>query len=409
MSDDRSFVIIGAGLAGAEAADTLRAEGFAGRVVLLGEERVRPYDRVPLSKQYLRSEPGGHQLFVHDEDYYGAHDIELRLGTRAAAIDVDGQQVVLESGERLDYDQLLLTTGSLLRKLRLPGADLQGVHYLRRLSDADRLRDAITAAHRVVVVGAGFIGCEVAASARQLGKEVALVDVAPLPIEHALGREIGEFYRQVHADHGVDLHLGVGVSAFRGASTVEGVELSDGQVLAADVVVIGVGVQPRVELARSAGITVDNGIATDEHLATNVPGIFAAGDVANARHPVLGTGLRLEHWSAALEQGPVAARNMLGMEVVYDRVPFFFTDQYDVWMEYTGYAADGAELVIRGDLVAGEFIAFWLRDDRLIAGMNVNIKGVPDTIAALVASGEALDRAALADPSVDLAGLLPSK
>lgn len=409
MSDDRSFVIIGAGLAGAEAADTLRAEGFAGRVVLLGEERVRPYDRVPLSKQYLRSEPGGHQLFVHDEDYYGAHDIELRLGTRAAAIDVDGQQVVLESGERLDYDQLLLTTGSLLRKLRLPGADLQGVHYLRRLSDADRLRDAITAAHRVVVVGAGFIGCEVAASARQLGKEVALVDVAPLPIEHALGREIGEFYRQVHADHGVDLHLGVGVSAFRGASTVEGVELSDGQVLAADVVVIGVGVQPRVELARSAGITVDNGIATDEHLATNVPGIFAAGDVANARHPVLGTGLRLEHWSAALEQGPVAARNMLGMEVVYDRVPFFFTDQYDVWMEYTGYAADGAELVIRGDLVAGEFIAFWLRDDRLIAGMNVNITGVPDTIAALVASGEALDRAALADPSVDLAGLLPSK
>lgn len=409
MGDDRSFVIIGAGLAGARAADTLRAEGFDGRVVLVGEERVRPYDRVPLSKQYLRSEPGGHQLFVHPEDYYGDHDIDLRLGTRAASIDVGARQVVLESGERLDYDRLLLSTGASLRKLRLPGSELQGVHYLRRLGDADRLRDAFSPANRVVVVGAGFIGCEVAASARQLGKQVALVDVGRLPMERALGPEIAEFYRGVHADHAVELHLGVGVMEFRGGPVVEEVELGDGQVLAADVVVVGIGVQPRVDLARSAGITVDDGIVTDEHLATNVPGIFAAGDVANARHPFLGTGLRLEHWSSALEQGPVAARNMLGRGAAYDRVPFFFTDQYDVWMEYTGYAADRAELVVRGDLAAGEFIAFWLRDGRLIAGMNVNIKGVPDTIAALVASGRAFDPATLADPAVDLDGLLPAR
>lgn len=408
MSDERTFVIIGAGLTGARAADTLRAEGFTGRVVLLGEEPVRPYDRVPLSKQYLRSQPGGHQLFVHDQDYYAEHDIELRLDTRATSIDVTGQQVVLESGELLGYNRLLLATGSELRKLDLPGSDLPGVHYLRRMSDADSLRDAIATAKRIVVVGAGFIGCEVAASAREMGIEVALVGLADLPMERALGPETAAFYRDVHAAHGVELHLGVEVTAFRGGSAVEEVVLSDGQVLAADAVIVGIGVQPRVELASSAGITVDNGIATDEHLATNVPGIFAAGDVANALHPFLGSRLRLEHWSSALEQGPVAARNMLGITTVYDRVPFFFTDQYDVWMEYTGYAADGADVVFRGDPAAGEYIAFWLREGKLVAGMNVNIKGVPDTIAALVASGRTLDPAALADPDVDLASLLPT-
>ncbi|MEO7587541.1 MAG: FAD-dependent oxidoreductase [Arachnia sp.] len=408
MSDERSFVIIGAGLAGVRAADALRAEGFAGRVVLLGEEPVRPYDRVPLSKQYLRSEPGGHRLFVHDKCYYGEQDIELRLDTRAASIDVATQQVVLESAERIDYDRLLLATGSELRKLKVPGSELPGVHYLRRMTDADHLRDAITAAQRIVVVGAGFIGCEVAASARQMGVDVALVGVADLPMQRALGTQTAQFYRNVHAGHGVDMHLGVGVSAFRGGSAVEEVVLANGKVLAADAVLVGIGVQPRVELARSAGITLDNGIATDEHLATNVPGIFAAGDVANALHPFLGSRLRLEHWSSALEQGPVAARNMLGITTVYDRVPFFFTDQYDVWMEYTGYAADGADVVFRGDPATGSSIAFWLRDGKLVAGMNVNIKGVPDTIAALIASGQTLDPAALVDPKVDLASLLPT-
>ncbi len=408
MSDQRSFVIIGAGMAGVRAADTLRAKGFAGRVVLLGEEPVRPYDRVPLSKQYLRSESGGHRLFVHNEDYYGQHDIELRLDTRAASIDVARQQVVLESGEQINYDRLLLATGSELRKLDIPGSELPGVHYLRRMTDADHLRDAITASKRIVVVGAGFIGCEVAASARQMGIDVALVSLADLPMKRALGPETAQFYRNLHADHGVEMHLGVGVRAFNGGSTVQEVVLTNGKVLAADVVLVGIGVQPRVELARSAGITLENGIATDEHLATNVPGIFAAGDVANARHPFLGGRLRLEHWSSAHGQGPVAARNMLGITTVYDRVPFFFTDQYDVWMEYTGYAADGADVVFRGDPAAGEFIAFWLRDGKLVAGMNVNIKGVPDTIAALVASRQTLDPTALVDPDVDLASLLPT-
>lgn len=411
LSNSRSFVIIGAGMAGARAAASLRAEGFDGRVVLLGEEVVPPYDRVPLSKQYLRSEPGGHQLFVYDENFYAEHGIDLRLDTRAASIAVEDRCVVLESGERLDYDRLLLTTGAHLSRLRLPGSDLDGVHYLRRTRDADRLKDALTAADRVVIVGAGFIGCEVAASARQMGIEVAVVDVTELPMEHAVGPEIARFYRDVHADHGVDWHLRVGVEALRGGSRVEQVVLADGQVLAADAVVMGVGVQPRVELARAAGITLDNGILTDQYLATNISGIYAAGDVANAWHPFLGSHLRLEHWSSALEQGPVAARNMLGIATVYDRVPFFFTDQYDVWMEYTGYASAGAEVVFRGDPTSGEaaeFVAFWLRDGKLVAGMNINLKNVPDTIAALIASEARLDPAALADPDVDLASLLPT-
>lgn len=410
VSDHQSVVIVGAGMAGTRAATSLRTEGFKGRIVLLGEEGVRPYDRVPLSKNYLRSEPGYHRLFVHDEGYYADHDIELRLETRAVSIDARSGEVVLESGERLAYDRLLLATGADPRHLHVPGSDLDGVHYLRRMTDADRLQGALRAAERVVVVGAGFMGCEVAASARQMDTEVALVGAGQLPMERALGPETARFYRDVHAGHGVELHLGVGVEAFRGRSTVEEVVLTDGQVLAADAVVVGIGVQPRVELARSASIALANGIVTDEHLATNVPDIFAAGDVADAWHPILRRHLRLEHWSAALNQGPAAARSMLGMPTSYDRVPFFFTDQYDVWMEFTGYATEGADLLVRGDPGAGEtaeFIVFWLREEKLVAGMNVNIKDVRDTMAALVRADQRLDRKALTDPNVDLASLLP--
>lgn len=409
MDDRRCFVIVGAGMAGARAAASLREEGFEGRVVLSGEERVRPYDRVPLSKNYLRSEPGYHQLFIHDEGFYEEQDIELRLDTRAASIDAVGRVVVLGSGERLAYDRLLLATGAQPRHLQVPGSDLDGIHYLRRTTDADRVRDAITVAERIVVIGAGFIGSEVAASARQMHTEVALVGKGRLPMQRALGNEVARFYRDLHAAHGVELHLGVAVEAIRGGSRVEEVVLADGHVLAADTVIVGIGAQPRTELARSAGIAFADGILTDEHLATGIPEIFAAGDAASAWHPALGRHLRLEHWSSAVNQGPVAARNMLGMPTGYDRIPFFFTDQYAVWMEYTGYETEGADLVFRGDPADGEsaeFIAFWLRGEKLVAGMNVNIKGVPDTIAALVRAGRRLDRAALADPEVELASLL---
>ncbi len=405
MAGTRSFVIVGASLAGAKAAEALRAEGFDGRILLIGAEPVRPYERPPLSKQYLQGTEGGHHLFVHDEDYYDAHGIELRLSTRVTSLSTSDREVELDSGERIGYDALLLATGARARRLRLPGSDLEGIHYLRTLADAERLQKVLRAGGRIVIVGGGWIGCEIAASAREMGAEVAMVGNTRQPLERALGPELGEFFRDVHAAHGVELHLGVAVEAFRGATRAEEVVLAGGKVLAADAVVAGVGAVPRVELAEGAGLAIENGVVTDEHLATGAPGVFAAGDVADAWHPRLGRRLRLEHWSSALNQGPAAARNMLGGNVVYDRVPFFFSDQYEVGMEYSGHATDWDRIVYRGDPADGKFIAFWLRGGRLLAGMNVDVWDVRDAIAAIVASGRPIDPDALADPGVDLAAL----
>ena len=408
MSDPRQLLIVGAGMAGAKAAETLRSEGFDGRVVLIGQEPVPPYDRVPLSKHYLRGDPGGHQLFIHDDGYYRDHDIELRLDSKVVALDLHGRHVSLESGERLGYDALLLATGSAPRRLDVPGAQLDGVHYLRELHDSDRLRETLVPAARIVVIGAGWIGCEVAASARLMGVEVALVAPGRLPLERPLGPEMGAFYRDLHASHGVELHLEAAVYAIRGHGRAEEVALADGRVLAADAVVVGIGAEPRVALAQQAGLPVDNGILTDEQLATEVPGVFAAGDVARAWHPRLQQRMRLEHWSSALNQGPAAARGMLGHPTVYDRIPFFFSDQYDVGMEYTGYARDWDDAVFRGDRDSGEFLVFWLRQGQVVAGMNVNVWDVRDDIAALIAAGVQVDPVALADARVDLPGLLTS-
>ncbi|HLI15152.1 MAG TPA: FAD-dependent oxidoreductase [Acidimicrobiales bacterium] len=406
MRDEPCFVIVGASLAGAKAAETLRAEGFEGRVVLVGEEEARPYERPPLSKDYLRGEAGRDKVYVHDASFYDAHEIELRLGTSASALDLDGREVVLSGDERLGFDALLLATGAAPRRLPVPGADLPGIHYLRDLADADALREAIRAAERVVVVGAGWIGCEVAASARQMGAPVTMLDVAALPLERVLGPELGRFYRDLHASHGVDLRLSTGVEEVVGTRHAEGVRLSGGDVVRGDVVVVGVGVAPRTELARSAGLAVDNGILTDEHLATAATGVFAAGDVANAWHPVLDRRVRLEHWSSALHQGPAAALGMLGRHAPYTRLPYFFSDQYDVGMEYSGLARDWDEVLVRGEMSDGAFIAFYLKDGRVAAGMNVNVWDVADDIAALVASGQPVARDALADPSVELASLV---
>jgi 3-phenylpropionate/trans-cinnamate dioxygenase ferredoxin reductase subunit len=407
MSDQRAFVIVGASLAGAKAAETLRAEGFEGRVTLIGDEPVRPYERPPLSKEYLRGEAGPEKAFVHDDKFYAEHDIDLRLSTTVQAVDPQEKQIVLDSGERLGFDTALLTPGARPRQLTVPGAELEGVQYLRTIADSDRLRSAIASAGRVVVIGAGWIGCEVAASARQMGAEVAMVEVAELPLVRILGPELGAFYRDVHAEHGVELHFGVGISELRGRDRVEEVVLANGSTLPADLVVVGVGVGPRVELAEAAGLTVDNGVITDEYLTTSAAGVFAAGDVANAWHPVLGRRVRLEHWSSALHQGPTAARNMLGTRTAYDRIPYFYSDQYDVGMEYSGLATEWDRVLFRGDPAGREFIAFWLKEGRLLAGMNVNVWDVADTIAKLVAAQRPVDQAKLADPDVDLSSLLP--
>lgn len=402
MASSQTFVIIGASLAGAKAAETLRSEGFAGRLILIGEEPVRPYERPPLSKDYLRGEKGFDEAAVHAAEFYDQQAIELRLSTVATDLDVSHRQVSLASGERVGYDRLLVATGSRPRRLSAPGADLDGVHYLRTAADSDELRRALEGRPQVVVIGAGWIGAEVAASARQLGSEVAMLELATVPLERVLGPEVGAIYRDLHAEHGVDLHFGVGVEALAGSGTVEEVRLTDGTRLPAQLVVVGVGVQPRVELAQAAGLHIDNGVAVDEHLQTSAPDIYAAGDVANAYHPRYRSSIRLEHWSAALNQGPVAARNMLGSSIVYDRTPYFFSDQYDLGMEYRGWAPTFDRVVFRGDPASREFIAFWLHQHRVVAAMNANVWDQGDAIEALLASHAPVDPDRLADPHTSL-------
>jgi NADPH-dependent 2,4-dienoyl-CoA reductase/sulfur reductase-like enzyme len=405
MAAEETYVIVGASLAGAKAAQTLREEGYAGRLVLIGAENERPYERPPLSKGYLAGTTEREKIYVHEAGWYEEHGVELRLVTRVSSLDRAAAQVALDGGERIAYDKLLLTTGSSPRRLPVPGADLPGVHYLRDVHDSDRLRAAISGGGRVVVIGGGWIGLETAAAARGYGGDVALVEPEPLPLRRVLGDEMAAVFADVHRDHGVDLRLGTGVERLRGgADRVGEVVTTAGSALPADVVIVGVGIRPNVELANGAGLDVDDGVLVDQALRTSDERVWAAGDVANAYSPLFGRRLRVEHWANALNGGPAAARSMLGQEVVYDRVPYFFTDQYDLGMEYSGFAAPGDydEVVVRGDRGAREFVAFWLRGGRVLAGMNVNVWDVTDPIQALVRAGTPVDNARLADPDVPL-------
>ncbi len=401
MNPRPTQVIVGASLAGAKAAETLRAEGFDGRVVLIGAERHRPYERPPLSKQLLRGQGTHEEAYVHQESFYVDRDIELRLDERATEIDTHSNVVHIDCGEQIVYERLLLATGARPRQLQLPGADLAGIHYLRTLTDNDALRESLRSATRVAVVGAGWIGSEVAASVRQLGHEVALIDPGSFPLG-VLGVEVGAVYRDLHAEHGVELHLNETVHAFIGEGHVAGVVTRSGKTIDADVVVVGVGVEPRVELAQRAGLAIDNGIAVDERLETTVPGVFAAGDVAAAWHPRLRRRVRVEHWANAQNQGIAAAKNMLGAAVPYDRVPYFFSDQYDLGMEYTGHAPTWDKVVFRGDPRTREFIAFWVIADRVVAAMNANVWDVVEPLRSLIASQQTVDESRLVDPDVPL-------
>jgi 3-phenylpropionate/trans-cinnamate dioxygenase ferredoxin reductase subunit len=405
-TDRQTFVIVGASLAGAKAAETLRADGYAGRLVLVGAELEPPDERPPLSKDYLRGDVSRDTVYVHPERFYADQEIELRLGRTATELDTSNAELTLDDGSRLKYDRLLLATGAEPRRLTGPGADLDGVHYLRSVEDCEVLRSRLDAAASVVVIGAGWIGAEVAASARQRGLEVTLIEPAQVPLERVLGTELGTIYRDVHADHGVRMLLGTGVEALEGGSHVERVTTNDGRQVACDFVVVGIGVQPRTQLGARAGLTVENGLRVDEHLETSAPGVYAAGDVANAFHPFYGELVRVEHWANALHQGPAAARNMLGHDEAYDRVPYFFSDQYDIGMEYSGFARAWDRVVFRGDPATREFIAFWLREDRVLAGMNVNTWDVVDPIQQLIRGQWAVDDRRLADPDVPLATLV---
>ncbi|WP_432143325.1 NAD(P)/FAD-dependent oxidoreductase [Streptomyces sp. bgisy084] len=410
MGRNTAFLIAGAGLAGAKAAETLRKEGFDGPLVLLGDERERPYERPPLSKGYLLGTAERESAFVHPPEWYAEHEVELRLGQAVTALDPAGHEVTLADGSRLGYAKLLLATGSTPRPLRVPGADLDGVHYLRRLPDSDRLKEVFGSVSRVVVIGAGWIGLETAAAARAAGVEVTVLEAAALPLLRVLGPEAARIFATLHTDHGVELRCGTQVSEITGTGgAVDGVRLADGSLIGADAVIVGVGITPNSEPAAAAGLKVDNGVVVNERLCSSHPDIFAAGDVANAYHPVLGRQLRVEHWANALHQPQTAARAMLGQDVRYDRLPYFFTDQYDLGMEYTGYAEPEGydQVVFRGDTDAREFIAFWLSGGRVLAGMNVNVWDVTGPIKALVLSGQAVDPEKLADPAVPLDSLVP--
>ena len=402
MPTGDTMVIVGAGLAGASAARTLRTEGFDGRVVLVGEEPELPYDRPPLSKGYLSGSTPRAQVSLHDHAFYADHDIDLLRGTRVTDLDATGSRVVLDDGQRLSFDRLLLATGAAPRRLPVSGGDLSGVHYLRTLADADALRADLRPGSRLVVVGAGWIGAEIAASAREQGMEVTVVDPAPLPLVRVLGPEVGRFYRDLHAAHGVRLLLDTGIEAVEGADRVERVLTSDGQRLEADAVVVGIGVRPRTELAERAGLTVDDGVVVDDLLRTSRPRILAAGDIARARHRFYGEHVRVEHWATARDQGTAAARTMLGGTTPYDALPYFFSDQYDVGMEYRGRAARWDRVVFRGAPDSGSFLAFWLQEDRVLAGMNVNTWDVGDDIEALIRSRAQVDPDRLTDPDVPL-------
>jgi 3-phenylpropionate/trans-cinnamate dioxygenase ferredoxin reductase subunit len=401
VADDRTFIIIGASLTGAKAAETLREEGFEGRIVLIGAESEIPYERPPLSKDLLTGEFDRTKAHVHDAGWYDEHKVELRLGVRATAVDAGAHQVTLENGDTLHYDKLLLATGSVVKPLRVPGAE--HVRYLRTIEESAALDQAITGDTRLVVIGGGWIGLEVAAAARGRGATVTLVEIDTLPLRAVLGDEVAEIFAALHRDKGVDLRLGIGVREIREKSLV----LDDGSEIPADLVVAGVGVAPATELAESAGLEVDGGVLVNDSLQTSDPDIYAAGDVARIDHPWLNTRIHVEHWANALSGGPAAARAMLGREVSYDWVPYFFPDQYDLGVEYAGYVGpDGYdEVVFRGDVPGREFIAFYLKDGKLIAGLNANIWDVSDAIQAIVKSGKAVDRAQLADPSVSLGSL----
>jgi 3-phenylpropionate/trans-cinnamate dioxygenase ferredoxin reductase subunit len=410
MKDPRGLVIVGAGLAGAKAAQTLREEGFDGDVVLLGEESEAPYERPPLSKGLLRGTAGRDTVFVHDAGWYTEHGIDLRTGVGVGAVDRDARQVELTDGQRIGYDAALLTTGSTPRPLDVPGAYLDGVLQLRTLTDSDRIAAALVDGAHLVIVGAGWIGLEVAAAARQRGAAVTVVERSQLPLLRVLGPAIAEVFTDLHRDQGVTFRFNAGVREFRGDGAVSSVLLHDGTELAADAVVVGVGVQPNVRLAMRAGLTVDNGVVVDQALRSSDHRIYAAGDVANAFHPLYGTHVRIEHWANALHSGPAAARAMLGSDVVYDRLPYFYTDQYDLGMEYTGYAPPGRydTVVVRGDLAQRRFIAFWTARGRILAGMNVNTWDVTSAIQHLIRHREPVDLARLADPDVPLNDLRPS-
>jgi 3-phenylpropionate/trans-cinnamate dioxygenase ferredoxin reductase component len=409
MANSQTFVIIGGGLGGAKAAEALRDKGFDGHIVLCAEEEQLPYERPPLSKEFLAGKKSLSDFTVHDSAWYRENEIDLRLGARVLSVDPAAHTVKLPDNTTVGYDKLLLATGSSSRRLPIPRSDATRVHYLRTFEDASTLNSALVEGSSLAVVGAGWIGLEVAASARQRGVNVTVVEAAKLPLIGALGAEVGMVFATLHREHGVDLRLRSQVEEITTADgKATGLRLGDGTNITADAVLIAVGAHPNVELADQAGLsTGDGGVLVDASLRTSDPDIYAVGDIAAAEHPLLGGRIRTEHWANALKQPAVAAAGMLGEEAEYTELPYFFTDQYDLGMEYAGHAPTYDRVVFRGDVDGREFVAFWLdAGNRVLAGMNVNVWDVLDDIKSLIRSKRAVDPDKLVDPQAPLGELV---
>ncbi len=401
MVDSKRFVIVGGGLGGAKAAEALRKKGFDGKVVLIADEEHLPYERPPLSKEFLAGKKSLGDFTVHDSDWYRDNHIDLRIGTEVLSIDPTAHTVALSDDTDLKYDKLLLATGSRSRWLSIPGADSTGVHYLRKYDDASNLNTALLEGSSLAVVGAGWIGLEVAASARERNIDVTVVETAKAPLINSVGEEVGNVFAALHRDHGVDLRLETEVKEITttdGRAT--GLRLGDGSTVTADRVLVAVGAQPNIEIADEAGLsTGDGGVLVDASLRTSNPDIYAVGDIAAAEHPLFDDRIRTEHWANALNQPAVAVAGMLGEDAQYKELPYFFTDQYDLGMEYVGYAPNSDRVVFRGDVDGREFVAFWLdAENRVLAGMNVNVWDVLDDIKNLIRSKNKVNLNALINP-----------
>ncbi|KLI07055.1 pyridine nucleotide-disulfide oxidoreductase [Mycolicibacterium conceptionense] len=405
MTTSSTFAIVGGGLAGAKAAEALRDNDFDGHVVLFAAEDKLPYERPPLSKEYLAGKKKLDDFTVDPAAWYRDHNVDLRLGTEVSALDPAGHTLTLPDGTTVGYDKLLLATGSASRRPPIPGSDAAGVHYLRTIDDAAALSAALAPGATLAIVGAGWIGLEVAAGARSRDVNVTVVEAAHLPLLAALGTEVGEVFAQLHRAHGVDLRLDQSVQEVTTADgTATGLRLGDGSTVAADAVLIAVGAAPNIGLAEQAGLAVaDGGVLVDASLRTSDPDIYAVGDIAAAQHPFFGVRIHTEHWANALKQPAVAVAGMLGKSAEYDELPYFFTDQYDLGMEYVGHAPEYQRVVFRGDVAGREFVAFWLDGaNRVLAGMNVNVWDVLDDVKALIRSAAPVDPDRIADPTQPL-------
>lgn len=415
MSDDEvvRYVIIGGGLTAARAVEGIREHDREGGLTVVSAEDHLPYERPPLSKDVLQGKAEADVAYPHPEGWYGEQGVTLRLGQPATTISVDERTVTLADGTAIPWDRLLLATGSVVRRLDVPGGDLPGVTYLRTMDDSLALLGRLRGGGDVVVVGAGWIGLEVAAAARQHGCTVTIVEPTTAPLLAVMGERIGGWFADFHTAHGVEFRLGTGVTGFSGTDHVTAVNTDAGDTIPAQTVVVGVGIRPNTDLAQTAGVAIDNGVVTDAALRSSVPGIWAAGDVANWESRLLGRHLRVEHWANANDGGLAAGRSMAGVDVAYDPVPFFFSDQYDAGLEYAGNVPRdaGAELIVRGDPATNEFMAFWVLPDgdgvTVLAGMHVNVWDTIDAVQALIREGTVVSREGLADPSVPLGELRP--